>query len=237
MQFPQCGNCALAGAACTGYDQETGATLPRSAVAELKDRIQQLESRLDGLRSAHAPSDIFGIGEGLDDLYSSLVDADPELHAGVKWSETRSHSHGSSRDFSFYETLLLSPEPFLPIKSGPLTLKPLEEMDPAEKRGRPMKSVPEDVVGILLKNYKDTYLAQYPFLDENELDKSFSRITNPPNATDVEASHYDHFSLGMALAISVFSVLHEYPLLLVLTSSPGNDTHSPRRTTCYHTRS
>lgn len=210
-QYPKCGACASASVECTGYDSIAGKSQPRSAVAELKSRIRQLESRLEAVKSAHAPEDPFGINSALDDLQSSLADADLESHAGVKWSEdVHSRTGGPSHDFNFCERLLLSPAPFLAVTDGMPPIKNRADVaaaatDPAEKRGRPLKSVPEDVVGILLKNYKDTYLAQYPFLDENELDQSFARITGPDI---VEASHFDHFSLGMALAISVCSNHH-----------------------------
>lgn len=207
-RFPQCGACASAGVECTGYDNAAGTALPRSAMAELKSRIQQLESRLDDLRSAHAPRDPFGIEKALDDLEGSLADADLESHAGVKWSESHRHSRGASRDFNFRERLLMSPAPFLTIvEEGCRKTNRADVVNPAEKRGRPLQSVPEDVVGILLKNYKDTYLAQYPFLDEDELDLSFRRITNTTNSAASGVSHFDHFSVGMALAISVCVLL------------------------------
>ncbi|KAK6387085.1 hypothetical protein LTS17_000351 [Exophiala oligosperma] len=182
-KYPKCGACASASVECTGYDSLAGTLKPRSEVADLESRIQQLESRLEAVKSTNGalPDDPFGIQDALDDLQCSLADVDHESHAGVKWSEhvhhrSRTGASGpapSSHDFAFFERLLLSPAPFLAIiNTTPVITKSRSDATnitaaavdlAAEKRGRPLKSVPEDVVGILLKNYKDTYLAQYSF--------------------------------------------------------------------------
>ncbi|KAL2391889.1 hypothetical protein ABEF93_000989 [Exophiala dermatitidis] len=196
----KCGACASAGVECTGYDASVGGAAPRSVLAELKSRIQQLESRLESLSSAHTASDPFGIGKALDELEYATAELDSR--AGAMWFKSRSGASGACRDFSLCEELLLSSAPFLSIQASSCTTKNLDDIDPAENRGRPLTSVPEEVVRMLLKNYKDTYLAQYPFLDEDELDQSLLRVMSTTGSAGVSASHFDHFSLGMALAIS-----------------------------------
>ncbi|EXJ91438.1 hypothetical protein A1O1_04550 [Capronia coronata CBS 617.96] len=201
-KFPQCSSCARANTECTGLDVVTGTELPRSEVEHLEHQIQQLESELDALDASQTSTGSLNFESALDALQSCLVNA----QLGTQ-GESRPRVGGASNDYKLCEKLLLSPAPFTRALDDVYVTASAPLSGIGHKRGIPLRLVPHEVMAILLKNYKETYLVQYPFIDENELDASFSRIINSSAGSATEASHFDQFSVGMALAISAMTLI------------------------------
>jgi hypothetical protein len=193
--FPSCGTCDQASAECMGFDVPTGTEGPRSTVAYLESQIAQLEIDLARIKSSQA-IDILGTANtSVEKLTARLVRA-----IGEPWG-SKSPTDSAPHVLSLASPTFISQSP-LPIFSSTFPDRLPSTSIASPTRNSAIWSIPRHVTDIMLKNYCQIYLPQYPAIDEASLYKSCDRIY-----AKAEPSSFDVFSVAISLAISVSSII------------------------------
>lgn len=208
LRFPTCGTCQRANVACVGYDAVEGRERPRSDVAFLEDKVARLEIELQRLRSEQSVDASKLVDTAISALTQSLAKTISEPQASPHRAITHSWrtpalTHHPLVSLNSLVYLSQSPLPALPV--GDDHVKPNHE----NTRSSTISLIPRHVIDIMLKNYTEFYLPQSPYLEESDLHASCERIFAQDGGA---ASHFDIFTVAIALAISV-SILIAPPWL------------------------
>jgi hypothetical protein len=165
-----------------------------SAISHLENRVADLEIELARLRAENSNDNTEGKGAIVHKLTSQLafVVAEPAGHKlGWRDNENESYNFGSLLSQTY---LMQSPlPPFIGEKPSPAPAHASVRL-----RSSNIAFIPRHVIDIMLKNYCEIYLTQYPTVEEPALYESCNKIY-----LGVEPSHFDFFSVAMVLAISV----------------------------------
>lgn len=192
FKYPTCGACALANEDCLGFDTAAqGNTRPRSIASYLEGQVAELEIELSKARTLH-DANIFDTAKRAT---NTLI---------LKLAQATAVPVGSLAPNDNNYILCLTSSIFLSEASRPYFygVSPACEVSSSSQDSSEtatISSIPRHVIDILLKNYTYTYLAQYPFLNEAELFRSCEKIFSHA----LEVTHFEFFSVAVALAISV----------------------------------
>lgn len=179
-----------------------GVPKPRSIISFLENRVAALEIELENIKSGSGEPD------SLEEAFAAVENLTSRVAAGSAQPWTSCvHGKRDGKDETTFGSLKSSP--YLsrsPIpESGDVTGQFVSEedgqVDEQSPRSTNIVSIPRHVIDIMLKNYCDIYLPQYPALEAEELYESCTKIY-----TDDRPSHFDYFSVAITLAISVSNI-------------------------------
>jgi hypothetical protein len=174
-----------------GYDVLQELETPRSTVAHLESNIAQLEINLARLKSEKAIDTMATANAAIKELTARLVVA-----AGEPWKSKATHESANHiLSLSSPSFLSQSPLPGLRDRSQDSFQ---QDFTASPTRNSTISSIPRNVVDIMLRNYCQIYLPQYPVVDESSLYESCERIY-----ANADPSFFDLFSIAITLAISV----------------------------------
>lgn len=196
--FPSCGTCVKVSAECMGFDVLSGIEAPRSTVAYLESQIAQLEIDLARIKSSRTIDVLGTANSAVDKLTARLVRA-----IGEPWS-TKATIDSATNVLSLASPIFISQSP-LPIFASTSPDRSPSTCIASPTRNPTLSSIPRHVIDIMLKNYCQIYLSQYPAIDEASLYESCDRIY-----ADADPSSFDIFSVAISLAISVSSIGYKY---------------------------
>ncbi|KAL3457166.1 hypothetical protein BJX64DRAFT_296160 [Aspergillus heterothallicus] len=211
FKFPQCTSCAVANAACLGYDPATKQAVPRSLVKSLEARVAQLEAQLLALQST---------SDNVPYAMASNI-----AQANISFGVSRTGPYLQSK---------LSSALFLRPSCPPLAISPLSRglatagSDPGDssslgtRRSRHkaaykanminLDSVPLPALERMVRNYSDTHLPQYPIISATILDRILYQLRaealgEASSVLEVDSSssdlgHFEFFIVFIVLAIS-----------------------------------
>lgn len=188
-----------------GYDTVTKRERPRSVVSALENRVAQLEIELTHAKADRPIDQSEAARSAIERLTYRLATSIGESLQGPPLSKGLTLSAASKSSFlSLSSTIYLSqsPLPTLHIRDVDLSSDTKSLRRPT--RCSSIASIPRHVVDLMLKNYTDVYLAQYPNIEEAQLYKSCEKVYT--HDREQKASHFDFFSVAIALAISVSRV-------------------------------
>lgn len=191
--FPKCGACVTAGVSCMGFDAATDKEQPRSLVRYLENKIAQLEvdlSRLTGndtFASAHG----HGIGLQKQEIRAELTRA-ISLSRTPNVKNQKLHRPSAPLQLATY----LSPS-IMPRLHHLSTPSLSDHLPSPQYQSIEISAIPRRAVNIMLQNYTDIYLAQYPILEEPQLYDACDRIYAGM------ATPFEFYAVAMVLAISV----------------------------------
>ncbi|KAL5341630.1 hypothetical protein BJX70DRAFT_386635 [Aspergillus crustosus] len=212
FKLPQCTSCALANAACLGYDPVLKQAVPRSLVKSLEARVAQLEAQLLAFQSApHTLPYSMACKIAQASIAFGLPTPGPYLQSKLS------------------STLFLRPScPPLAVSPGSrgadeVNIQPGELSSHEKRRIRHkatykvnminLGSVPHSALERMVRNYTDTHLPQYPIIPTAMLDNIFRQFRHetqsdhsPSLIPDILESaglgHFEYFVAFIVLAIS-----------------------------------
>lgn len=197
-------------AECYGFDAARGREQPRSQLSYLEGKVAALEIELAKLKIKNGDKhtedkdkSVFVVENLTSQL--ALVIAQP---AGLGQARRDNKSDTSIFGSLLSQTYLMQSPP--PSFGGHGPLPPPSHVTPQLRRSN-IASIPRNVIDIMLKNYCEIYLIQYPTVEETALYKSCDKIY-----LDNGSSHFDIFSVAMVLAISV---KYHFPIQAELTAT------------------
>lgn len=167
-----------------------GKERPRSDISHLESQVAQLEIKLATVKAQKQTTAFDTVSSTLKLLASRVVRAtlQPQGVDGFGFLPLNS-------------PIFLSEAPRPSFQND--AIGSLGAEDPAREGvdATTISSIPRRVVDILLNNYMDTYISQYPFLEESELLESYGKLYKQ----DPHISNFEHFIVAITLAISVSS--------------------------------
>lgn len=176
-----------------GFDAATDKEQPRSLVTYLENKVARLEvdlSRLTG-NGTFASHHGHGLGRQNREIRA-------ELARGIALSRRpnvkiqKPHRPSAPLQLATYLSPSIKP------RLHPLPTSILNDHLPSpQHQSIEIAAIPRQAVNIMLQNYTDIYLAQYPVLEEPQLYDACDRIYAGI------ATSFDFYVVAMALAISV----------------------------------
>ncbi|KAL4907797.1 hypothetical protein BDW74DRAFT_166432 [Aspergillus multicolor] len=208
-KFPQCTPCALANAACLGYDPLIKQAVPRSLVKSLEARAAQLEAQLLALQAA----------PGSVPLTMATTIGQATNAFGIPRQGPYLGSKPSSGSFlrpSCPPLAVSPPTPEMTVKSveqPPNGRSQYQQSQFYRSSAIRLESVPRSALDRMVSNYADTHLPQYPIMPVSFIQDILQRIpdeeqteTTPRLATNISGrmrlGHFEYFAIFIALAIS-----------------------------------
>lgn len=206
--LPSCSSCKAAGALCVGYDLALQKEVPRSIVSYLESRAAALEIEIRRLEASklsqcaiqngnqpianagNSPTPL-SIGEALAAAMVTVV-----TPSGVNDDYTR----------FFHSAFLLRPCSLpLPFPNQLFRSPSLDPVAPSRssRKATHLPDVPRSAADLVLKNYVEIHLPQYPCVYEPDLLRAYELCFDRPD----EASPFDVFIVCMALAISANTLI------------------------------
>ncbi|KIW63093.1 hypothetical protein PV04_09970 [Phialophora macrospora] len=174
---------------CKGYDPVSDIERPRSVLHHLEEKVALLETRISDLPNQTRPlfPDIVGSSGLTLSLASALVSPVALVDA-------------EAEDAAIYYSSLHLQQSSLPL---PLSQRAWHRRrddlgDVDTYNGTDLSHVPKAAAQFMFDNYIDVHEAQYPCLNEEDLNKSFEICMDRAS----KASSYDLFTIYMVLAIS-----------------------------------
>jgi Fungal Zn(2)-Cys(6) binuclear cluster domain/Fungal specific transcription factor domain len=208
--LPACQACVRVGVNCMGYDPDPEMNGgPRSLVLHLEEEVAALEIKLraheaaniDIVSSAPLPS-LAQRQLALSNAIEYAARADSALpinnHDALVQSTVR---------LAFQANASRLPLPFTYQQSAQVKAKPMRAM--------PVHQVPRTAAELLLKNYTDIHLPQYPCISEVDLSSAFQRCMEDGESP----SAFDVFIVSMAMAISASTMLWKHENNALATSA------------------
>jgi hypothetical protein len=185
---------------------------PRSTISFLENQIASLEIELGNLKSSHGHSDSLGEAFATVAELSSGI-ASNSARPWVSWQNLRRDGKDRTTFSPLKSTTYLSQSP-IPDSGVYVEFRVTERLDLDQNENTPrstnIASIPRNVVDIMLKNYCDIYLPQYPALEVTELYESCSNIY-----LGEQPSHFDYFIVAITLAISVRIIVPSIIMILI----------------------
>lgn len=183
----------MARAECLGFDAVRGAERPRSTISHLENQIAQLEIELARVKSEHSSN-----ARGAASAAAERLTARLARTIGEPWGPDLDQDQEASF-LSLASPTFLSQSPLPSFGSDQLQRPADSPVDERTRKNTPISSMSHHVIVIMLKNYCNIYLPQYPVVKEADLLKSCDKIYTRDNPSD-----FDFFIVAITLAISVW---------------------------------
>lgn len=187
-EFPRCVNCVKAGEDCHAWIKGIKKPIPRSLPLYLENRVAELEIELDSLKQ-HSVIDNA-------EEHSYLI----TKYTGTPFLECFDHSENDKNSIASFNFIYFNasnlPAPFDLMfdtnKKG--TMKSfLEKNTPLN-----LNSIPKNAVKMMMANYMDFHLPQYPIISRPMLTDMLKRVLDDPD----NATSFDNAVVSITLAIS-----------------------------------
>ncbi|KEF57713.1 uncharacterized protein A1O9_05631, partial [Exophiala aquamarina CBS 119918] len=193
FQYPVCGACAAAGAACLGYDSIQGVDRPRSTTSHLEQEVARLETEL-GLIQSQTRTDLDISLESAERLATRLAATIAIPHRALR---------GQDSLLPLTSTFFLSgsPEPYLSTSMEDFDM-PKQAEESASSTNK-LSSIPRHAVDTMLKHYCEIYRPLYPAVEESDLFNASDRVYN-----NTQPSAFDIFCVHVTLAISMQTLMY-----------------------------
>ncbi|EPE34766.1 hypothetical protein GLAREA_10461 [Glarea lozoyensis ATCC 20868] len=188
--------CLGANADCIGFNPGQGTERPRSTVSYWEDQAAQLDIELSRLRSEQTPNRLDQVRLGIEKLTTRLAATigSPQMSSHTKKEDIASLSLISPN------FLCPCPSPLFRENAAATVAEPLQ--DEQLPKSIKISAIPRHVVDIMLNNYCEIYLKQYPAVEKTEIHRSCDMIYN-----GAAVSHYHVTIVALALAISVITLM------------------------------
>lgn len=196
-KLPVCSPCQRTGTACMAYNSIRN-DVPRSVVTHLEDEVASLEQELLHLQAANAPPSSASLStQKLINQSRSVRSAIAAAVADPVIPRQLGKPHLASslrRSFQIHASSL--PRPFPP-----------ENLNTSGTASSPnpisLAEIPRAAADLMLRNYTEIHLPQYPTVYEPDLLESYKLCFDDPE----KASPLDQFTVCMALAISANTLM------------------------------
>ncbi|KAG0678935.1 hypothetical protein C6P40_001455 [Pichia californica] len=194
-EFPKCENCKNANVECHAWVKGLNKPIPRSLPLFLEDKVAQLEIELEQLKKHHV------IDNAEEESYSiTKYVSTPFLESFNNIDSNNNNNNNNNNTIATYS--------FFYFKSSSLPA-PFDTMIDYNKRGHlksfidkhppvDLKSIPKDVVKIMMSNYTDFHLPQYPIISKPVLLEITNRILDDFDS----ATTFDKAVISITMAIS-----------------------------------
>lgn len=186
-EFPKCDNCKKANVDCYAWLKGINKEIPRSLPLFLEDKVAQLEIELEQLKKHHV-----------------IDNAEEESYSITKYVSTPFlESFGNVEN-----NITKSTFSFFYFKSSSLP-SPFDTMIDFNKRGHmksfiekhppvDLQTIPKNVIKIMMSNYMDFHLPQYPIISKSVLTNIMNRILDDFDS----ATTFDKSVISITMAIS-----------------------------------
>lgn len=186
-EFPRCQNCVNAGVDCQAWAKGLQKPFPRSLPLYLEERVAQLEMELEELKKHRV------INQAEEQSYSITK------YSAIPFLESLDYSENDNTVDSFL---------FFHFNSSSLPA-PFDTMIDGSKRGNmrtfldnhppvDLNSIPKNVIKIMMSNYVDFHLPQYPIISKPVLTNMINKITEKPE----QATPFEKAVISITMAIS-----------------------------------
>ena len=169
-----------------------GKERPRSDISHLESQVAQLEIKLATVKAQQKTTAFDSASKALEIIALRVARATAQPQ-GISCTKD------GDGFLAFISPVFLSEAPRPSFHNDVVDSRIPRESSKDVVDAISISSIPRQVVDILLKNYMHTYMAQYPFLEEGELLESCEKTYRQ----DPQISHFEKFSIAMALGISV----------------------------------
>ena len=186
-EFPKCTSCKRDNVECYAWVRGLRKPVPRSLPLYLEARVAELEIELKKLKQHHVIDD-------LEERSYSITKyaATPFLES----FEIAEHDNTFASFSSFYFTSSNLPAPFDTMidnsKRGNMKTF-IEEHPPVD-----LSTIPRNVVEIMMSNYMDIHLPQWPVISKSELTVILNKVLDNPNV----AFSFEKAVVSITMAIS-----------------------------------
>lgn len=169
-----------------------GKERPRSDISHLESQVAQLEIKLATVKAQQKTTAFDSASRALEIIALRIAQA-------TALPQGNSCAKDGDVILALMSPIFLSEAPRPSFQNDVVDSRIPQESSRDAVDAISISSIPRQVVDILLKNYMHTYMAQYPFLEEAELLESCEKTYRQ----DPQISHFEKFSIAMALGISV----------------------------------
>lgn len=186
-EFPKCATCQEQGVECYAWAKGIKKPIPRSLSLFLEDKVASLEIELEKLKRHSLIND-----EEEQSYLIAKYTSTPFLGSFLK-TESKKAVASFSR-FFFNSSNLPSPfdQKLDSSKRGNMS-KFIRNNPPVD-----LKSIPDNVMKIMMSNYMEFHLPQYPILSRPKLTEILEKALSNPNNTD----HFERAVISITMAIS-----------------------------------
>ena len=186
-QFPKCDSCLKENIECNAWVRGLNKPIPRSIPLYLEDKVANLEIELDKLKNHHV------INNAEEESYTiTKYVSTPLLQSFIN-----SENESTIQSFSFlYFNSCNLPAPFDNMIEGSKRGKMkhfIENHPPVD-----LLTIPKNVVKIMMSNYMDFHLPQYPIISRPMLTEMLETVLNKPEI----ASLFEKAVISITMAIS-----------------------------------